>query len=322
MKRLLRFLFMLVAVLVVAGLAGVGYLFARYPDVPPAENVTIERTPERVARGEYLVRHVTMCVDCHSVRDETTYAMPVKPGTEGAGGEFFGDESGMAVYSRNITPAAIGSWTDGELMRAVTTGVTAKGEPLFPIMPYPRYASLDRSDLEAIVAYIRSLKPVTSEVPARKLPFPLPLVVRTMPAAAQPQTRPAPGNKWAYGKYLVNAAVCGECHSPTDDQGQVLPGREFSGGREFPLPGGGVTRAANITPEANTGIGSWTEDEFVQKFKGFAGTAPRDLSAAEQRENTMMPWLAYAGMSDDDLRAIYNYLRYVKPVRNTVVKFN
>ena len=69
---------------------------------------------------------------------------------------------------------------------------------------------------------------------------------------------------------LVNAAVCGECHSPRDDQGQAIAGREFSGGEEFPLPGGGIVRTANITPEANTGIGSWTEEEFVQKFKAFA----------------------------------------------------
>jgi hypothetical protein len=143
-----------------------------------------------------------------------------------------------------------------------------------------------------------------------------------MPAAARPQPRPAAGHRWAYGKYLVNAAVCGECHSPRDDQGQAIAGREFSGGEEFPLPGGGIVRTANITPEANTGIGSWTEEEFVQKFKAFAGTTSRPLTAAEQRENTVMPWLAYSGMTDDDLRAIYNSLRFVKPVRNTVRKFN
>jgi mono/diheme cytochrome c family protein len=246
----------------------------------------------------------------------------VKPGTEGAGGEFFGDEaSGLMVWARNITPSAIGSWSDGELIRAFTEGVTPDGRALFPIMPYPHYAMLDPRDVEAIVAYIRTLKPVTSHIPDRVLPMPLPIVVRTMPVAAQPRTRPPASDRWSYGKYLVNAAVCGDCHSPADDQGQVIPGHEFSGGREFPLPGGGTVRAANITPEADTGIGTWTEDQFVEKFKSFAGPA-RDLSVAEQRENTMMPWAAYAGMTDEDLRAIYNYLRFVKPVRNRVRKFN
>jgi mono/diheme cytochrome c family protein len=189
-------------------------------------------------------------------------------------------------------------------------------------MPYPRYSALDRADVEAIVAYIRTLKPVTSHVPERELPFPLPLIVRTMPAAAQPQPRPAPGNTWSYGRYLVNAAACGDCHSPMDDQGQTIAGREFSGGMEFPLPGGGVVRSANISPDLETGIGRWTEEEFVNKFKGFENWTPVQLTAAEQRENTVMPWLAYAGMSEQDLRAVYNYLRYLTPVRNRVTKFN
>lgn len=321
MTRLLKLLLTLIIIVAAAGLAGVGYLFAKYPSVPAAETVTIERTPERLARGEYLVRHVVVCLECHSERDMAKYSGPVKPGTEGMGGEFMGDAT-LKVYAKNITPAAIGNWTDGEVIRAFTEGVTPKGEALFPMMPYPHFASLDRADVEAIVAYIRTLKPITNAVPARTLPFPLPLVVRTMPAAAHPQTRPDPKDRWRYGKYLVNAAVCSDCHSPQDSQGQLIPGREFSGGMEFPLPGGGVVRAANITPEANTGIGSWTEEQFVQKFKGFAAAAPRDLTRAEQRENSMMPWTAYAGMTEDDLKAIYNYLRYVKPVRNTVTKFN
>jgi len=322
MKRLAKALLIVILLLATAGLAGAGYLFARYPDVPAAASVTVERTPERVARGEYLVRHVTMCVDCHSTRDMTYFAGPVKAGTEGEGGELFSDESGLKVYSRNITPSAIGTWSDGELIRAITTGVTPDGEALFPIMPYTHYASLDAADVEAIVAYIRTLKPLVSHVPERELPFPLPLVVRTMPAPARPVTRPPETERWAYGKYLVNAAVCSECHSPLDAQGQVIPGREFSGGQEFPLPGGGVVRAANITPDLETGIGRWKQEEFVQKFKGFAGTVPRHLSPAEQRENTMMPWLSYAGMSEDDLRAIYNYLRFLPPVRNRVTTHN
>ena len=86
----------------------------------------------------------------------TKYGGPVKAETLGAGGEFFGDEAeGFAVYSRNITPAAIGNWTDGELIRAFTSGVSKDGTPL-PIMPYPRYARLSREDVESIVAYLRT----------------------------------------------------------------------------------------------------------------------------------------------------------------------
>ena len=131
---------------------------------------------------------------------------------------------------------------------------------------------------------------------------------------------PAASDRVAYGEYMTNAAVCTECHTPIDDQGQPLPGREFAGGFEMKLPGGGVVRTANITPDADTGIGTWTEQQFVDKFKAFDGAEHRKLTAAEQRENTWMPWYAYAGMTREDLGAIYSYLRTVKPIVNRVKK--
>jgi hypothetical protein len=90
----------------------------------------------------------------------------------------------------------------------------------------------------------------------------------------------------------------------------------------FPLPGGAVGRSANITPDADTGIGTWTGEQFVEKFKAWRGQVPRALSAQEQRENTQMPWLFYAGMTDEDLSAIHASLRSLKPVVNRVKKFN
>jgi mono/diheme cytochrome c family protein len=324
MRTLLKALSILVAVIVLVAAAGVGYLFANYPDVPPAENITVVPTPEKIARGEYLAKHVTQCVDCHAVRDFTKYAGPVVEGTLGRGGENFGI-AGTAVrtlYSRNITPAGIGDWTDGELIRAMTVGVNADGEPLFPIMPYPNYARMSRDDIEAIVAYIRTLKPVEYTPPPRDLAMPLPLIVRTMPKPAEFRPMPSKEDRVAYGEYLTNAASCAECHTPMDSQGQDLPGMDFAGGFEFPLPGGGVVRPANITPDADTGIGTWTEQQFVDKFKSFAGAPVRALTPAEQRENTVMPWIQYSGMTDDDLRAIYAYLRTLKPVINRVQKHN
>jgi hypothetical protein len=107
-----------------------------------------------------------------------------------------------------------------------------------------------------------------------------------------------------------------------DGQGTPLPGKEFAGGFEFPLPGGGVVRSANITPDADTGIGTWTEQQFIDKFKAFQGAPVRSLTPAEQRENTVMPWIGYAGMTEEDLGAIYTYLRTVKPVVNRVQKHN
>jgi mono/diheme cytochrome c family protein len=323
MKTLLKLLLFLVIVVVLVAGAGVAYLFAKYPDVPPAESVKVVATPEKIARGEYLSKHVSGCVDCHAVRDYTKYAGPVVEGSLGRGGENFGVEGTAirSIYSRNITPAAIGDWTDGELIRAFTAGVNKDGEPLFPIMPYPKYARLAREDVEAIVAYVRTLTPIEYTAPARDMALPLPLVVRTIPKAPEFRPIPATSDRVAYGEYMTNAAACSDCHTPMED-GTPIPGKEFAGGFEFPLPGGGVVRSANLTPDADSGIGTWTEQQFIDKFKAFDGAPHRPLTAAEQRENTVMPWLGYAGMTNEDLSAIYSYLRSLKPVLNRVKKNN
>jgi hypothetical protein len=146
--------------------------------------------------------------------------------------------------------------------------------------------------------------------------------VRTIPKAAEFRPVPAKSDRVAYGEYMTNAASCAECHTPMDGQGTPLPGMDFAGGFEFPLPGGGVVRSANITPDADSGIGTWTEQQFIDKFKAFDGAPLRSLTAAEQRENTVMPWLGYAGMTTEDLGAIYAYLRTLKPIVNRVKKHN
>ena len=87
------------------------------------------------------------------------------------------------------------------------------------------------------------------------------------------------------------------------------------------MPGGvGLVRSANITPDAVTGIGTWTEDQFLEKFRAFRDAPVRALDGEERLQNTEMPWPNYAGMTDDDLRAIYAYLRSLPPVINRVEK--
>lgn len=321
MRRLAKVLLALLAIVTIAAGAGVAHLLLNYPAVPPAENVTVRATPELVARGEYLAKHVSGCVVCHADHDYAQYANPVVPGTEGRGGENFGvDGSAVRVlYSSNITPAGIGSWTDGELIRAFTTGVNRDGTPLFPIMPYLRYGRLSQDDVHAIVAYLRTLKAVEYTPPPRELGMPLPLVVRTIPTPASLRPIPPKTDRVAYGEYITNAAACADCHTP-QESGQPIPGRDFAGGFEFPLRGGGIVRSANITPDANTGIGAWTEEQFIEKFKAFDGAARRTLTPAEQRENTSMPWYDYAGMTREDLGAIYVYLRSLPPLVNRVKK--
>ena len=320
MKMLLKIVGVLVGLVVVAALGGLGYLMVAFPKVPPPAVVTLEPTPERLARGKYLSDHVTGCTACHSDRDWTKFSGPVKAGTEGKGGQEFPLGGAGTVYAKNITPAAIGSWTDGELQRAVTAGVSKDGTPLFPVMPYPHFGTLSADDMHAVLSYIRSWKAIENQVPARSLNFPMNLIVRTIPAAGTPQPRPAATDKVAYGKYMVNASLCSDCHTPIDDQGQPLPGKEFAGGMEF-VETGYRARSANITPDADTGIGSWTEQQFIDKFKAFETPSDATLSETERRQNTPMPMTSYAGMTREDLSAIYAYLRTLTPVVNRVTKF-
>lgn len=315
MKKLLKFLgLVLLLVLVVAG-GALGYLFAGYPSVGELPAVTLPTDPERIERGRYLARNVAMCVECHSSRDWSRYAGPMVEDKLGAGGEEFAGGFGT-VYAPNITPAGIGSWSDQQLYAAVATGVTVDGTSLFPIMPYPHYGAMDQRDLEDILAYIRTLEPVEHQVPAGELNFPLNLIVRTMPAAPQHQPRPAETDTVAYGRYLLNAASCADCHTP-QEKGAPIPGMTLAGGFEFTGPWGTV-RSANITPDKQTGIGTWTREQFIERFKGPEQRHNRGDRVAAGEFNTIMPWGSYAGMTEQDLGALYDYLMTVEPVNNRV----
>jgi mono/diheme cytochrome c family protein len=320
MRTLLKILGGLVALLVVVAACGLGYLMFAFPKVPPAPSVKITATPEMLARGEYLTEHVVGCSTCHTQRDWTKFSGPTKKELLGAGGDRFDLGPAGIVYAKNITPAGIGSWTDGELLRAVTQGVSKDGTPLFPLMPYPHFGAMSEDDVHAVLAYVRSWKAVEGTPLPRKLNFPLNLIVRTIPGPNTYGKRPSPEDKVAYGKYMTDAARCSDCHTPIDDQGTPLPNMDFAGGTEI-LETGYRVRTANITPDANTGIGSWTEQQFIDKFKAFENVALAALSEKERRQNTVMPMTAYAGMTREDLSAIFAYLRTLKPVTNRVEKF-
>jgi mono/diheme cytochrome c family protein len=296
----------------------------------PVWSGSVEATPERLARGRYLAEHVAVCADCHSERDWSTFSGPPIRGTLGGGGEVFGHAIGFPgeVTSRNITPHptdGVGGWSDGELVRAVREGVNRQGRPLAPIMPYANYAAMGDEDARAIVVWARSLPALARRHPEPALDFPLSLLVRTMPAPAGAHAdgrvpTPAPRVDAAYGAYLVRLASCADCHTPSE-RGEPIAGREFAGGQEFRLPGY-VLRSANITPDA-TGIGAMSEDAFVARFRSYRVpdaevAVPRPAQRTFMQGNTIMPWRMYAGMTDDDLRAIYRYLRTLRPVSNVV----
>ena len=287
------------------------------PDVAASPYLQVPVTQERIARGKYLANNVAVCMDCHSSRDWSRFSAPPVTGTLGKGGEYFGQEMGFPgkFYARNLTPSNLGNWTDGEIFRAITTGVSRDGHALFPVMPYPAYGKMDKEDVYDIIAYLRSLQPIPHEIPPSEADFPMSLIINTLPAEAQLTSKPDPENRVEYGRYLVNAAGCIDCHSPVKN-GQVISEFAFSGGREFPMPNG-ILKSANITPDKQTGIGKWNEQDFLSRFKAYSNPETA-VVLGENQVNTIMPWTMYAGMKTSDLRAIYAYLQTLKSIENDV----
>ncbi len=305
-------------------LLGVGSLLAyvkvALPDVGPPPELQVEATPERIARGEYLSKHVAVCLQCHSQRDWSLFAAPGKPGTEGMGGEVHDRRLGFpgSYVSKNITPGGLANWTDGEIFRALTCGVDKQGNALFPIMPYPNYGQLDEEDIRSIIAYIRTLPAKEYTAPVSSSDFPMNFIINTIPAKPGFSARPDTSDKVDAGKYLVTAAICMDCH--TKSENGTYTGKPFAGGMEFPLDDGSIVRSANITPHA-TGIGNWTTEQFVQRFKMYADSNYNRPKVRPGDFQTVMPWDSYSGMTESDLKAIYAYLYSLEPIESVIERF-
>jgi hypothetical protein len=318
------FLKIVVAIaVVIAGLAA--WLTVKKPASRPASTEKIEITPQRLARGRYLVEHVSACLDCHS--DHTVrFSFPVKAGTEGEGGYIFDKKLGFpgVVAAQNITPDpqfGLGQWTDGEILRAMREGVDRNGDALFPMMPYEHFRHMSDEDAKSVVAYLRTLKPIHKGVPAKHLDFPVNFIVKFIPKPLDgPVSAPAKTDRVQYGAYLAQIGGCYECHTPHDAHNNLVESRALSGGWQMDGPWGRVV-TANLTPAPYTFIGRATREEFIGRFKSFAHMTPETAPEVPQGYNTVMPWIAFSGMSDDDLGAIYDYLKSVKPIDNKVVTF-
>lgn len=317
MKKVLRIALLGIIIILLVAAAFVGWIFATKPNVGPPEEMTIERTPERIERGEYLANHVMLCMDCHAIRDYSFYSGPITPGTEGGGGEVFDQSIGFPgrFISPNITPHGLEDWTDGEIYRAITAGVTKDGRALFPVMPYPNYSTMDPEDIKSVIAYIRTITPVNVDQEPSKADFPVNIIMRTIPKKAEPGKAPDPSDLVGYGRYLVNAAACGECHTRRENGNPV--GEFLAGGQAFPMPDGSVVTSHNLTPHP-TGLGSWSKEQFINTFKKYADPKYQQMPVEPGDKQTLMPWIMYSGMTEADLGAIYEYLQTLDPVDNAV----
>ncbi len=266
-------------------------------------NRQFERTPQRLARGRYLTQSALGCESCHSPKDWTQHGGPILPGMELAGQvPEIPDFPGSPTIP-NITPdreTGAGAWTDDQLARAIREGIGHDERTLFPMMPYDSYKHLSDEDLASVVVYLRSIPAVRHSVPPMQVNFPVNYLVRSAPEpVTEPVVGPNPADRLATGKYLVSFG-CG-CHSAKENL-------DFAGGEHLKGPWGDVT-SANITPDPS-GIGYFDEATFIKALRtGFVGA---------RKLNSIMPFGEFKDLTDEDLKAIFAYLRTVPPIKHRV----
>jgi mono/diheme cytochrome c family protein len=283
-------------------------VFERRTHDPGFPAITASQDPGVIARGRYLAHGPAHCVDCHGSRDGQA------PGAETvlSGGTEWHLPIGI-IRSPNLTSdpeTGLGAVTDGQIARALRHGVRRDGRALAPFMAF---GALSDEDLTAIVSYLRTLPPVRKPVETRALnvlghavaAFALEPTTATTP----PPARVEPGPTVAYGEYLVTSvANCAGCHTTRDMRTGKYTGAPLSGGQTLESheqPGRRFV-TPNLTPDPRTGrLTTWNEETFVARFRTGGGA-----------EGSPMPWKAFSSMSDEDLLAIFRYLRTVPPVEN------
>jgi mono/diheme cytochrome c family protein len=273
------------------------------------------RAESPTERGEYLVNTIMACGNCHSPRDANGQSIREKALS---GGLTFNTPAFVAT-APNITPdreTGIGSWSDAEIKRALIEGVRPDhgrlpGVPLAAIMPANFYKALLPDDLDAVVAYLRSVKAVRNEVAdpvykaaVRRDPY---------PDADNGFSKADLANPLRHGAYLATIGHCMECHSAWSKGVSDFKGGLGRGGRVFPLREGSPdsapgSTAANITSDPTAGIGGWTNGEIARAIAHGLGRDGRMLKPP-------MAYAYYARLKEADLADIIAYLRKVPPLQ-------
>jgi mono/diheme cytochrome c family protein len=322
MKRVLKWIVGVVALLLVLLVALGLYVQLTWdkPDSRPAPQMTAPRDSATVARGEHIFKYSWHCWGCHAASGGDGNAPP-------SGGFVFDLRDigpGFGVYySRNLTPdsaTGLGGWTDGEIVQAIREGITHDRRMLFPLMPVDWLKGMSDQDVLAVVAYLRSLPPVSNPVPEREVSFVAKAlmtfkIIKPIEPITAPVVAPPPGRTVEYGKYVAsNLAGCADCHSPRNFQdGSFYMDSLFAGGN-FPFgkdEGGPLYAfARNLRPEPETGIKNWTEEQFMQAVT--TGMRPDSTVLTPH-----MGYPYYKFLREEDLLAVFDFLMSLPPMRRT-----
>jgi mono/diheme cytochrome c family protein len=273
------------------------------------------RAETPAGRGDYLVNTIMACGNCHSPRDA---AGNIIAGQALSGGLTFNTLIFVAT-APNITPdveTGIGSWSDAEIKRALVEGVRPAhghlaGVALAAIMPANFYKGLLPEDLDAVVAYLRTVKPVKNQV--TEPVYTAPVRRDAYPDADAGFKKTMFANPVRRGAYLATIGHCMECHATWSRGVSNFKTGLGGGGRDFPPPPGAPAGlppsvASNITSDPKSGIGAWTDQEIGKAItQGIA----RDGHPLKPP----MAYAFYAGLKPADLADIIAYLRTVPPLQ-------
>lgn len=256
----------------------IGMFKAYLPRGNAVASITVERTPERIARGQHIASVV--CASCHSL----TLSPPL------SGGKNLSEDAGMplgVLVPANLTPAGrINDWTDGEVRRAFREGTSADGH-LLPVMASQTFGRLGEEDVQSLIAFLRSQAPVQNTTPRESLSV---LSVAFLALGMLPQqplppavapTAPPRGPTAPYGEYIAGYLDCAACH-----------GSDLHGGTNFLFPKGPGLGVAK----------GWTQAQFTSTMR--TGVDPGGLAL----DPAKMPWDSYRNLADDELAALHAYL--------------
>lgn len=272
----------------------------------PYPQVKATKDSAAVARGKHLMLSVAHCTDCHSkLNADSMINLGQDPVLHG--GVAFDLPVGT-IYSANITSDSafgIGRFTDEEIARALRYGVHPDGTAVYDFMPFHNMTDADLSD---VLSYLRTQKPVAIKKPDNQLNLAGNLVKAFLIKPVGPSepiaAKVKPDTTAAYGKYLVlNVGNCKGCHTQRTLSGEYT-GELLAGGG----PMGHGLVPPNLTPDSSGRLFGWTQEMFVNRFR-----------MGKLNPYSEMPWQSFKRMSDDELKAIFKYLRTVKPAKTAPI---
>ena len=287
---------------------GLGLLLALFLClIGSADAGAAEAKNDLVERGQYIFSLAGGCA-CHSAPE----------GIPHAGAREF--PLPMAkVYSTNLTAdkeTGLGDWSDQQIHDAMVKGIRRNGEKLFPVMPYEAYSGMAEEDLKALIAYLRTLKPVRKETPALKTWAPLyrpggTFVWFTFFGRFSNVPAKAPQGGVERGRYLVeHVSLCMDCHTPRNSIGVPQRSLYLAGAKESPLG----EEIPNITPDKETGIGDWSRNDIAELL--LTGVKPDSDNVEGLMEEVVEA--GYKNMKREDALAIADYLKSIPPINNKI----